>query len=181
MWNVMTLDGFFEGEKKWDLGFHELIWGEELEKFSIEQMATADTLLFGRVTYEGMAAYWSTAENENSEIARIMNSIPKVVISNTLESATWNNTRLVKGRAEEEVARLKDQPGKDILVFGSAELSDSLMKAGLFDEVRLCIAPVVLGAGTPLFKSGVEQVRMELAETRGLKTGGVMAFYRPKR
>ena len=110
-----------------------------------------------------------------------MNTIPKVVFSNTLKSAGWNNTRLVKGRAEDEVARLKREGGQNMLVFGSAELSASLMRAGLFDEYRLCIVPVVRGAGTPLFKPGVERVKMDLVGTRWLQTGGVMMFCRPSR
>ena len=106
MWNMVTLDGFFEGPKSWDLDWHEYVWGEELERFSLEQSESADMLLFGRVTYEGMAAYWSSAEGE---IAEFMNKVPKVVFSRTLERADWNNTRLVKAGAEEEVAKLKQQ------------------------------------------------------------------------
>jgi hypothetical protein len=85
MWNIITLDGYFEGDKNWDLSFHEKLWGPELEKKSIEQLKSADYLLFGRVTYEGMAAYWKTAEGE---IAGLMNSIPKLVCSRTLNSVT---------------------------------------------------------------------------------------------
>ena len=172
MWNLITLDGFFEGRKKWELDWHDYVWGEELERLSIEQTKSADMILFGRVTYEGMAAYWPSAKGE---VADIMNSIPKVVFSNTLERADWNNTRLVKGRAEDEVAKLKKQgSGGDMFVFGSADLSSSLIRAGLFDEYRLCIVPVVLGGGTPLFKPAPERVRMNLLETRQLKTGGVI-------
>ncbi|MBI4409966.1 MAG: dihydrofolate reductase [Gemmatimonadetes bacterium] len=176
MWNLVTLDGFFEGPKKWDLGFHEYVWGDELERYAIEQVKSADLLLFGRVTYEGMAAYWPSA---TGEVAEIMNSIPKLVFSNTLGRAEWNNTRLVRGRAEEEVARLKQQPGKDILVFGSADLSASLMRHGLFDEYRLCMVPVVLGGGTPLFRPGPKRLEMELLDARPLTSGGVILRYRP--
>jgi dihydrofolate reductase len=84
MWNVMTLDGLFEGAKNWDLGFHQTVWGDELERFSIEQLETADRLIFGRVTYEGMAAYWQTA---TGEVADFMNRLPKVVFSRALERA----------------------------------------------------------------------------------------------
>lgn len=89
MWNVMTLDGYFEGTQNWDLSFHNLIWGQELEKLSIEQLKSADYLIFGRVTYEGMAAYWTKAEAETAEqeVAKLMNSIPKLVFSKTLKSA----------------------------------------------------------------------------------------------
>lgn len=177
MWNLVTLDGFFEGAKPWDIDWLEYVWGDELEQFSLEQAATADLLLFGRVTYEGMAAHWTTAEGE---VADVMNSISKVVFSTTLETADWNNTRLVTGQVEEEVARLKQQPGEDILVFGSAELSSTLMQHDLIDEYRLCVVPVVLGEGNPLFKTRPERMKMQLVDTRSLETGGVILRYRPE-
>ncbi len=115
MWNLVTLEGFFEGPKKWDLDWHEYVWGDELEQLSLEQGETADALLFGRVTYEGMAAYWPSAKGE---VADWMNSVPKVVFSRTLAKADWNNTRLVPRNAEEEVAALKKASGKNLYVFG---------------------------------------------------------------
>ena len=92
MWNLVTLDGFFEGAKPWDLDWHNEVWGEELEQFSLEQAQTAYTLLFGRLTYQGMAAYWT---NATGDIADFMNSVTKVVASRTLAQAEWNNTRLI--------------------------------------------------------------------------------------
>lgn len=177
MWNMVTLDGYFEGAQPWDLDFHNAGWGEELQRFSNEQMSAADLLLFGRVTYEGMAQYWSTATGETAEH---MNSIQKVVFSRTLTSADWTNTRLVSTDAAEEVARLKQQPGKDILVFGSGELCASLMRAGLIDEYRLGLNPIVLGEGKPLFKSGTGPTKMRLLEARPLQTGCVLLFYAPE-
>ena len=100
MWNMVTLDGFFEGSKSWEIGWHELGWGEALELLSIERTTAADTILFGRVTYEGMAGYWPSA---TGEVAEIMNAIPKVVYSRTLARADWNNTRLVRGDAGQDV------------------------------------------------------------------------------
>ncbi len=134
-------------------------------------------LLFGRVTYQGMAQYWSSAEGE---IADFMNNVPKVVFSRTLEKADWKNTQLVKENAEEEVARLKQQPGKDLFIFGSAALSASLMQRGLIDEYRLGLTPVVLGGGNPLFKSSPDRVRMRLLEVRPLKSGCVILRYEPE-
>jgi dihydrofolate reductase len=177
MWNMVTLDGFFEGPQRWDIDFHEYVWGEELEQFSIEQLESAGMLLFGRVTYEGMANYWPSAQGE---IADFMNGIPKVVFSRTLEKAEWNNTRLVKAHAEEEVARLKQQPGKDILIFGSANLSATLMQHGLIDEYRLGISPLVLGGGNPLFKPSPQRLKMKLLEARRLKSGCVILRYEPE-
>lgn len=178
MWNVVTLDGYFEGRKSWEIDWHDYVWGEELERLSIEQSKSIGMLLFGRVTYEGMAGYWS---KEKGEIADFMNSIPKVVFSKTLEKAEWNNTRLVNGDAEEEVAKLKRQPGKDMFVFGSANLSASLTRKGLIDEYRLCLAPVVLGGGNPLFKDNPERLRLKLVEARPLKSGGVILRYQAEK
>lgn len=173
----MTLEGFFEGPNKWDLDWHEHVWGDELEQLSLQQLDGADALVFGRVTYEGMAAHWRTAKGP---IADFMNRIPKIVCSRTLATADWNNTRVVRDAAA-EVAKLKDAPGRDIYVFGSADLSATLMKHDLFDEYRLCVAPVVLGAGTPLFKPGAEQKTLTVREARRLKSGGAVLFCEPVR
>jgi len=174
MWNLVSLDGYFEGAKSWDLGWHESVLGDELERLSIDQLKSADMLLFGRVTYEGMAGYWPSAKGE---VADRMNNIRKVVFSRTLEKASWNNTKLVKGNAAEEVAKLKEQNGKDLFVFGSANLSSTLMRHHLIDEYRLCIAPIVLGAGTPLFKASPETMKLKLIEAKPLKSGGVILRY----
>lgn len=177
MWNMVTLDGFFEGSRSWDIDWHEVGWGEELERFSIEQLTGADLLLFGRVTYQGMASYWSSAEGE---VADLMNGIAKVVFSRTLNAADWNNTRLVNGSVEEEVARLKQQPGKDMLVFGSADLVSGLMRAGLIDEYRIGVNPILLGEGRPLFKPGGEKTRMRLLGATPLRSGCVVLRYAPE-
>lgn len=171
MWNLITLDGYFEGEKCWDLPWHERAWGEELECFSLEQLESTDVLLFGRVTYEGMAAHWQTIQGE---VADYMNSLPKVVCSRTLETADWNNTTLVKDNVASEVAKLKQQGDGNIFVFGSANLSKTLMDEGLFDEYRLGIAPVIHGAGRLLFSGGLKPQELELLETRTLSNDCVI-------
>ena len=176
MWNMVTLDGFFEGSKPWEIDWHEYVWGDELEQLSLEQLKSAGGLLFGRMTYQGMAAYWPGA---TGEVADLMNSIPKIVFSTTLDSAEWNNTRLVKGKAEEEVPRLKQQAGNDLYLFGSARLSATLTQHGLIDEYRLGLNPLVLGDGNPLFKPGSKQLRMTLLEARPLKSGVVLLRYQP--
>jgi dihydrofolate reductase len=178
MWNLITLDGFFEGPKSWDLDWHEYVWGEELEQLSIAQLKSADMLLFGRVTYQGMASYWPSATGEVSDM---MNGMAKVVFSRTLDQAEWANTRLVKADAADEVKKLKSQPGKDLFVFGSANLSSTLIGHDLFDEFRVCLVPVVLGGGNPLFKAAPGRVRMKLLEARPLKSGGVIMRYEPHR
>lgn len=177
MWNVTTLDGYFEGDKKWDLSFHSALWGPELEKLSLEQLRSADYLVFGRVTYEGMAAYWKTAKTENaenSEIADLMNSIPKLVVSRTLKEVDWNNTTLIKGDASAEISRLKAQGEGDMYVFGSADLSSTFINDDLFDEYRIGIAPVILGSGTPLFKQGIASRNLSVVSSQQLSSGGIL-------
>ncbi len=174
MWNLVTLDGYFEGAKSWDIDWHDAVWGDELEQLSIEQSRSIGILLFGRVTYQGMAAYWASA---TGEIADFMNTVPKIVFSRTLEQAEWKNTRLVKGDAAEEVATLKQQPGKDLYIFGSANLASTLTRHGLIDEYRLGLTPIVLGSGNPLFKPMPERIQLKLVEARPLKSGCVILRY----
>jgi dihydrofolate reductase len=178
MWNIITLDGYFEGNKNWDLPFHELVWGEELEKLSLEQLYSADYLVFGRVTYEGMAAYWPKAEGEIAEIAGLMNKIPKLVFSKTLKSVDWNNSTLIKENASAEISKLKTQGDKDMYVFGSANLSETFINDNLFDEYRIGIAPVILGNGRPLFRQGISSRNLSLISTQQLSNGGVVLKFK---
>ena len=174
MWNIITLDGCFEGNQNWDLSFHDTVWGKELEQLSLEQLHSADYLVFGRVTYEGMAAYWTKAEGE---IAGLMNKIPKLVFSKTLKSADWSNSTLIKENASAEIKKLKEQGGKDMYVFGSANLSETFINDNLFDEFRIGIAPVILGSGRPLFRQGISSRNLSLVSTQQLLTGGVVLKY----
>jgi dihydrofolate reductase len=181
MWNIITLDGYFEGEKNWDLSFHNAIWGPELEKLSLEQLRSADYLVFGRVTYEGMSAYWKKAEGENNEIAKLMNSIPKLVFSKTWKEADpafsvdrWNNSTLINENASAEISRLKAQGSGDMYLFGSADLSRTFINDDLIDEYRIGIAPVILGSGRPLFKQGTSSRNLSLVSTQQLSSGGAV-------
>ncbi|HCY76785.1 MAG TPA: riboflavin biosynthesis protein RibD [Ignavibacteriales bacterium] len=181
MWNIITLDGYFEGNKNWELPFHELVWGEELEKLSLEQLHSADYLVFGRVTYEGMAAYWTKALEENieqGEIAELMNKIPKLVFSKTLKSVEWNNSTLIKENASAEISKLKSQGNGDMYVFGSANLSETFINDNLFDEYRIGIAPVILGSGRPLFSQGISSINLSLISTQQLSNGGVVLKFK---
>ena len=177
MWNVMTVDGYFDGEKNWDLWFHETVWGEELKIFSLEQLHAADYLVFGRATYEGMAAYWQT---ETGEIADLMNAIPKIVCSRTLNEAGWNNSTLIRENVSDEIARLKAAGNKDMYVFGSANLSETFIEDDLFDEFRICIAPVIAGKGRSLFPKGLPVKKLPLISSQPLATGGVVLRYGPQ-
>jgi dihydrofolate reductase len=177
IWNLMSLDGYFEGPNH-DLSFHEDVWGPELQELSLEQLRAAGALLFGRLTYRLMADYWPTAEGEIGEIADFMNSLPKVVVSRTLKKSDWGNTRIVGENAAEQVAKLKRDTEKDIYVFGSANLSATLIAAKLFDEFRIGLAPRLLGGGTPLFKPG-ERRKLRLIEASPHANGLVRLRYAP--
>ena len=177
LWDLITLDGCFEGAQKWDLAWHETAWGPELEAFSLEQADEVGSLLFGRVTYEGMAAHWSEARGA---IADFMNSVGKVVFSNTLAEPGWENTRLVRSDAVEEVQRLKAEDGDgDLFVFGSANLSSSLLDASVVDELRLGLVPVVLGSGTQFFKPGHTPIDFQHVGTRQLGSRCTLLRYHP--
>lgn len=180
MWNVITLDGYFEGENKWDLSFHNAVWGPELEKLSLEQLHSADYLVFGRVTYEGMSAYWKKAEGEKTEIAELMNNVPKLIFSRTLKEVDWNNAILINENASAAIARLKAQGDRDMYVFGSADLSRTFINDDLFDEYRIGIAPVILGSGRPLFEQGISSRNLSLVSTQQLSPGGVVLKFEKK-
>ena len=176
--NLITLDGFFEGPQQ-DIGWHNV--DEEFNEFAVEQLSTIGVILFGRVTYQGMASFWPTpfAIENDPVVAELMNSFPKVVISRTLDKAEWNNTRLVKAQVAEEITKLKQQPGKDLAIFGSANLTATLMHLGLVDELRIMVNPVILGQGTPLFKGVTEKVDLKLINTRVFRNGNVLLYYQP--
>lgn len=180
LFNMVTLDGFFEGPNG-DIDWHTV--DEEFNDFAIDQLNSADGLIFGRVTYELMASYWPTpAALENDPgIADLMNRMPKVVFSRTLERADWSNTRLVRENLVEEIARLKQQPGKDLLIFGSADLAATFIKNSLIDEYRIMVSPVILGKGNPLFKDLGGRLNLDLIRTRTFGNGNVLLFYEPRR
>ncbi len=173
MWNVVTLDGRFEGEKPWDLSFHNLVWGPELEALSLVQLQEADMIVFGESTYKGMADYWPKAKEKEAER---MNSIAKVVCSSSLKKAEWSNTTIIRD-AVPELKRFKEQGDKPMYIFGSGKLTQSLMNAGLIDEIRLCVAPIILGKGRLLFSDQNTTRNLKLLESRSLQNGGVILRY----
>ena len=178
--NLISLDGFFEGPDQ-DINWHNV--DEEFNEFAIEQTSAVGALLFGRVTYQLMESYWPTADalKNDPAIAGIMNSVPKLVFSRTLEKAEWNNTRIVKENIEQEILNLKKQPGKDMAVFGSANLLSALVQMDLVDEHRVMVNPVLLGNGNPLFKSMEARVNLRLLQSRTFKSGNILLYYEPVR
>lgn len=177
---LVSLDGYFAGPNG-EIDWHNV--DEEFNEFSTEQLGSVDTLLFGRVTYQGMASYWPTpvAMANDPIIAEKMNMISKIVFSRTLEKADWNNTRLIKANVAEEVTKLKQQPGKDLIIFGSSDLAVSFTQMGLIDEYRIMVSPVVLGDGQPLFKGINQKLNLKLLKTRTFSNGNVLHYYQPER
>ena len=157
---MTSADGYHVGPGQ-ALDWHNV--DQEFSQFALAQLREAGTLVFGRVTYEGMAAFWPTPAGEESdpEVAKAMNTTPKIVISRTLPRATWSGTRIISNHAEEELAKLKQQPGKDIVIPGSSTLTAGLLQTGLLDELRIMVNPVILGQG----RSPVRRSRPDQAQT----------------
>lgn len=176
MFNMITLDGFFEGPNS-DISWHHV--DDEFNQFASDQLDTMDTLLFGRVTYQGMASYWPTpaAIAHDPIIAAKMNTYPKIVFSRTLKQTEWDNSRLVHDNLVDEISQLKLQTGKDMVVFGSGGLVSSLTKLGLIDEYRLMVNPVVLGSGRPMFAGLETKLQLKLLNTRIFNSGNILLDY----
>lgn len=174
---MVTLDSFYagpNGEIDW------FFWNEELAGYAIDLISSVDTLLFGRVTYELMASYWPSAAppTEDPIIIDRMNNLPKIVFSKTLEKVEWKNTNLKKEIDAEEVLRMKKQPGKNIVIYGSGSILTVFMNLGLIDEYHLFVHPIVLGRGKPLFKDLNDRHKLELLETKVFSNGIVLLHYR---
>ncbi len=178
VFNMITLDGYMAGPAG-EIDWHHV--GEEFNDFAIQQLEEIGALLFGRVTYEMMASYWPTpnALAGDPVVAKKMNALPKVVFSRSLQAADWQNARLVKGDAAAEVARLRQQPGKDLFIFGSADLANALIQKNLIDEYRLMVNPVVLGSGKPMFGHLGQPLKLDLINSRTFQNGNVLLVYRP--
>jgi dihydrofolate reductase len=171
----VTLDGVMENPGGgWSFQF----WNEEAAKYKFDELFASDALLLGRVTYEGFAKAWPSMTDE-AGFADRMNSLPKYVVSTTLSEVTWNNARLIKENVVEEVSRLKQQPGLDILVAGSADLVHTLMQHDLIDEYKLMVHPVLVGNGKRLFRDGIDKLVLKLVETKAFSSGIVVLTYRP--
>ena len=176
---MVSLDGYFEGPNR-EIDWH--VVEEEFNAYASDLLDSVDLLVFGRVTYQLMAGYWPTphAIENDPVIASKMNALPKLVFSRKLDHVGWNNARLVKTNPAGELARLKQLPGKDIAIFGSSDLALTFIENNLIDEFRIFVAPVVLGAGKPLFKGINGKLDLKLAKTMTLKSGVAGLFYTAK-
>ena len=173
---MISLDGFFAGPKG------ELDWftmDEDSLEWSRAILRRAGTILFGRVTYEGMAAYWPRPEvmKEEPVIAGKLTSLPKVVFSRTLTRAAWQNTTIVSDPPSARVSQMKAEEGGDMVVLGSASIVSELLRTGNVDELKIRVQPVVLGAGRPLFIGQTSRHPLKLLGERTFTTGAIGLHY----
>jgi len=175
----ISLDGFFTDAK------NDMSWAhkhdEEWNAFASGNASGQGELLFGRVTYEMMAAFWPTPQAAQMlpQVAAGMNAMHKNVFSRTLDKVTWQNTTLVKGDLVTEVARLKQQPGADLVILGSGSIVSQLTQARLIDEYQIVLNAIVLGRGRTLFETVEEKISLKLTKTRAFKNGNVVLWYEP--
>ena len=176
---MVSLDGYYEGPNG-DISWHNAA-NNEFNEFAVRQTSESDILLFGRKTYELMESYWPTeaAKRDDPIVAGLMNSLPKIVVSKTLTSVEWENTRLIKENVAEEISKLKEQPGKDIAILGSSELTMSLTNMELVDEYRIMINPVVLGSGKSLFRGFANRLNLKFIKSKTFNSGNILLYYRP--
>ena len=177
----VTLDGFIEGpngELDWAMKEDEETW-----KDVFELQMSADTLLLGRVMYPAFEKYWLAASTNPSstkneiEYARLTAKMQKIVFSKTLQKVEGKTTRIIKDHIAEETLKMKQQPGKDMVILGGAGLVSTFMNLGLIDEYHLIVNPLVLGGGKPLFKDIKERYNLKLIKTKAFKSGKVVLHY----
>lgn len=178
VFNLVTLDGYFEGLKR-DISWHNV--DAEFNEYAVDMLNSVDTLIFGRVTYELMADYWPTPDAIANDpiVAGKMNALPKIVFSRTLNKVEWNNTRLVKDIIDEEMKNMKKQPGKDMMILGSGSIMSEFAQRRLIDGYGIMVNPVALGDGKPLFKGIKGKLKLELVKTRTFRNGNVLLYYEP--
>lgn len=181
VFNFITLDGYFEGPEKGNIGWHK--HGKEENEYASEGLQSKNILLFGRITYGMMVSYWPTtmaAEND-PVVAKGMNDAEKIVFSKTMKKAEWSHTRLIKDNIAEEIKKLKQKPGKDMILLGSGSIVTQFAEKNLIDEYQIMIDPVAIGAGNSIFKKMNHPLDLKLISTKTFKSGVVLLCYKPLR
>jgi len=178
LFDNISLDGFYEGKN------HDLSWNNvdpEYDKFAIKQLKSTDLILFGRKTYELMAKFWPTPEAIKREpiIADFLNNTPKIVVSKTLDKADYNNSRIIKENIIEEIKKLKEMPGKNIIILGSSDLAVSIID--LIDQFEIMVNPILVGEGKSIFYGIDKRINLELVKTQQFKSGNVLLSYKHKK
>ena len=172
----ITVDGVIQDPHLWTFEY----WSDGTARFKLKELEAADSLLLGRVTYEGFAAAWPSMTDE-AGFADRMNGYPKYVASKTLTEASWNNSTVVHDDVVGAVANLKEQSGSDILVFGSGNLIQTLVQHDLIDEYRLMVYPLLRGEGQRLFTDALDAKKLQLVGTEELGNSVVVLTYEPAR
>ncbi len=181
VFNHVSLDGYFT-DAKGDMSFaRNDNQDAEWDAFVAGNASGGGMLLFGRITYELMANFWPTpfAAENMPVVAQRMNNLPKVVFSRTLDKVSWNNTKLVKGDMTGEIRRMKQEPGEDMVIFGSGSIVSQLAQEGLIDEYQIVVDPVALGKGRTMFDGIKEKLPLKLKKTRTFGNGNVLLCYEP--
>jgi dihydrofolate reductase len=181
----VTLDGFIAGPNN-EMGFVGEVFDEAMGKYEFDLVSAADTLLLGRVTYESFAGSWPHvpdrpgADPGEVAYARKLNAMRKIVFSKTLPGVEWHNSTLLREIVPAEIGKLKQEPGRDMLIYGSASVIQQLANYGLIDEYQVLVHPFILGDGKPLFKNIKEKVNLKLVNTEARPSGVVVLTYQPK-
>ena len=175
-WQITTtLDGFMEGPNR-ELNSTAQVSDRDFDRYTRNMLRSIDTIILGRKTYELFAAYWPDASGPDADK---INDLPKVVFSKTLKTVTWNNSRLAGEDVNKEISYLKNQPGKDIAIFGSAGLASTFMRLGLIDEYRVLVTPFVLGVGKQAFKGITNRLDLKFVKATPWSAGIVALYYNP--
>jgi dihydrofolate reductase len=172
----LSLDGVFEEPGEWSGPW----FNDEAGRFKWDELQASDAQLLGRKTYEGFASAWPTMEG-TGEFGEKMNTMPKYVVSTTLDRAEWPGSKLIKSNVMDEIRKLKNQPGKDLLLAGSGQLFNALVKENLIDLYRFMVHPVILGRGRRLFDDGAARRPLDLTETKRFASGIVILELEPAR
>ncbi|HXB94602.1 MAG TPA: dihydrofolate reductase family protein [Puia sp.] len=179
----VSVDGFVGGTEG-QMDYLVWNWDDKLKDYVTAFTDASDTILMGSILYQGMSGHWSSVppDNEQYPFAQKMNNYAKIVFSHSLSGAlTWNNSRLAKTDAAGEIRALKEQPGKDILVYGGARFVSGLIKENLIDEYHLFVNPVAIGKGLSIFGSLEDALKLDLAAAHAFDCGIVVLEYRPKK
>ena len=174
----VTLDGVFDADTmdQWFTPYDSI----DRQKYVQETVLASDAFLFGRATYEMLAPYWSSLkDHEMGGVAGRLNGAPKYVVSSTLKKAKWENSTIIKENVVEEITKLKQQPGQEIQIEGSATLVQSLMDANLIDEYKFLVHPIIMGSGKRFFEDRIVPTRLKLIKTKTLDLGVVLLCYEP--
>jgi dihydrofolate reductase len=169
----ISLDGVVDEPGEWSIPY----FSDDLAKYKSDELFASDALLLGRITYEGFAAAWPTMEEIEGDFAVRMNTLPKYVASTTLDKADWNNSTIIRDNVPDEVSKLKQESGKDILIGGSGALAKTLIQHALIDEIRMLVHPIAVGGGKRLFEGTKEAIGLTLVDTQPFDSGVVALTY----